>query len=154
MQRMSMSSLLDRMSALLHTNRAVLGAVACTVALVGCRAPCPRPAPSGAELFATYCAICHGDQGRGDGSISAFLKVPAPDLTLMAARRHGPFPQAEAFRTIDGQVDAEFRRQRHMPIWGYEFFDSEQEDHAAHDAAVDRVMRLVAYLETLQRPGE
>ena len=36
----------------------------------------------GGQLFATHCQMCHGEEGRGNGSISAFLvkKKPA-DLT-------------------------------------------------------------------------
>jgi mono/diheme cytochrome c family protein len=36
----------------------------------------PRTLEEGKALFETYCAVCHGAQGRGDGPISA--KIPAP----------------------------------------------------------------------------
>src|SRR5690606_23462510 len=30
-----------------------------------------RPSPQGAELFATNCAVCHGDNGRGKREVGA-----------------------------------------------------------------------------------
>lgn len=34
----------------------------------------------GKVLFTTFCAVCHGPEGKGDGSIAD--KLPAPDLTM------------------------------------------------------------------------
>ena len=39
----------------------------------------------GAKLFKTYCAACHGEQGRGDGPAGAGLTPRPPDLTREAA---------------------------------------------------------------------
>jgi mono/diheme cytochrome c family protein len=35
----------------------------------------------GAKLFATHCASCHGQEGRGDGRAGRFLRVKPSDLT-------------------------------------------------------------------------
>jgi putative copper resistance protein D len=35
----------------------------------------------GADVFATYCASCHGRRGRGDGPAARFFRVKPPDLT-------------------------------------------------------------------------
>lgn len=35
----------------------------------------------GARLYRTYCAVCHGTQGRGDGTVAGKLGY-VPDLTL------------------------------------------------------------------------
>jgi putative copper resistance protein D len=35
----------------------------------------------GADLFTTYCAACHGRQGRGDGPAGRFFRVKPADLT-------------------------------------------------------------------------
>lgn len=40
-----------------------------------------RPAATGEELFSTFCAACHGPQGRGDGPASGFCRIPPADLT-------------------------------------------------------------------------
>jgi len=35
----------------------------------------------GAQVFAAYCAVCHGPAGKGDGPAAAALVPPPPDLT-------------------------------------------------------------------------
>lgn len=39
----------------------------------------PPPKPDGAAVYALACRRCHGDQGRGDGSL-AHRVGPVPDL--------------------------------------------------------------------------
>jgi len=70
----------------------------------------------------------------------------------IAARRGGTFPADEVYRIIDGQSDLLPCVARHMPAWGYEFFDSEEDDKAAHQEAINNVEGLVNYLRSIQRP--
>ena len=47
-------------------------------------APALRDAPGtdrGAQVFAAYCAVCHGPAGKGGGPAAAGLVPPPPDLT-------------------------------------------------------------------------
>lgn len=49
--------------------------------------PVPVDATSisnGGELFNLNCVICHGAQGKGDGTIAAFIVYPPSDLTSPA----------------------------------------------------------------------
>jgi mono/diheme cytochrome c family protein len=110
-----------------------------------------RHRESGEQLFAEHCAACHGENARGDGIINSYLKVPAPDLTLIAARRDGHFPDEEIYRIIDGQSRENFTPSRHMPIWGYEFFGNDSDDEQAHGRASSRVDSIVAFLKTRQQ---
>lgn len=80
------------------------------------------------------------------------IGAPVPDLTRIAARRGGTFPADEVYRIIDCQSDLLPSGPRHMPVWGYEFFDAEKDDQAAHQQAINKVQRLVNYLRSLQRP--
>ena len=124
-----------------------------SVAMAGCvssRNP-ERQIRLGQELYAANCAACHGVAADGHGPIAAYLKMPVPDLTLIASRHGGAFPAEEIFRVIDGRATESPPSIRHMPIWGDEFFGNEADDEVAHQHALDRVDRLVAYLEAIQR---
>ena len=47
----------------------------------------------GAELFKTYCAVCHGIDAKGNGPMAKSLKTAPADLTRIAARNRGSFPR-------------------------------------------------------------
>ena len=105
---------------------------------------------TGSALFAHYCESCHGSDARGNGVVVPYLVASVPDLTTIAVRYGCRFSDAEVFHFIDGQSTDEISGQRHMPIWGYEFFGDETDDAQAHELATGRVNRLVAYLRTVQ----
>jgi mono/diheme cytochrome c family protein len=55
----------------------------------------PAPATSaasGKEMFKAYCAPCHGENAKGEGPAAPALKVPPPDLTVLAKNNGGKFP--------------------------------------------------------------
>lgn len=74
----------------------------------------------GAELYATYCAACHGTEARGDGRMAAILNVLPADLTQLSARNGGVFPVSKVVFQIDGR-DPLLAHGGEMPIFG-EFF--------------------------------
>lgn len=136
------------------------GMLVLAMSLVGCAQVAERPAEghpgqsdlhAGARLFRSSCAPCHGENAQGNGPVAPFLTVPVPDLTRIAARRRGDFPELEIFRIIDGQSALAAHGSRHMPVWGYEFFGDDEDDEIAHRRAVEKVDRLVAYLRSIQR---
>ncbi len=43
--------------------------------------PAPTDIEQGRQLYSTYCAVCHGPAGRGDGPVSFMLRTPPADLT-------------------------------------------------------------------------
>jgi mono/diheme cytochrome c family protein len=43
--------------------------------------PAPSDIQQGAKLYSTYCSVCHGSGGRGDGPVKFMLRTPAADLT-------------------------------------------------------------------------
>jgi len=58
---------------------------------------------SGRELFIEHgCSGCHGETGKGDGSIA--LPAPAPDLTDPAGYKQGDSLEAIS-RTIETGID-------------------------------------------------
>lgn len=107
----------------------------------------------GARLYATACAGCHGADARGRGPVAPLVGASPPDLTLIAARRGGAFPEDELFRIIDGQADLSAHGPRHMPVWGYEFFGESADDEQAHSQASRKIEQLVDFLRSIQRTG-
>jgi mono/diheme cytochrome c family protein len=50
--------------------------------------PTPASLAAGKSLFETNCAVCHGNNARGNGTVSFLLRVPPADLTAgVAAQR-------------------------------------------------------------------
>lgn len=51
----------------------------------------PASIEEGRQLYLIYCAVCHGSEGKGDGTMAAKLMTPPPDLTseFVQARSDG-----------------------------------------------------------------
>ena len=59
----------------------------------------------GKAEYHSSCAPCHGSDGKGTGPVSAGLKVPPPDLTVLAKKNNGVFPFNSVYEIIDGAPD-------------------------------------------------
>lgn len=104
----------------------------------------------GAQLFATYCAGCHGRDARGNGIVTGELRHAPPDLTRFTARNGGVFPRERVYRIIEGR-EVTAHGDRDMPIWGDAFSRSREN---LNDAAIKRRMNaIVDYLEAVQQRG-
>jgi hypothetical protein len=79
------------------------------------------------------------------------LKAPVPNLALIAARHGGVFPADEVYRHIDGQAGDPSHGPRNMPVWGYEFYGTQEDDEDAHKQATRTIERLVKHVQSLQR---
>ncbi len=111
----------------------------------------PMLAEVGAGMFKQYCASCHGMTGEGDGPVAGSLKKPPADLTRIAARRGGKFPDAEISRWIDGRFDAPAHGTREMPVWGRQFQDTFAKGTDPDEVVRGRLLTLVEYLKTIQK---
>jgi mono/diheme cytochrome c family protein len=118
--------------------------------------PAEQPAPartaepmSGAQLFRTHCASCHGMNARGAGPVSAQLRTAVPDLTTFSARNGGMFPAERVRQMIEGRGPAA-HGDRSMPVWGDVF----RRQGSDGDAAM-RIESIVTFLQSIQqRPAE
>jgi mono/diheme cytochrome c family protein len=100
----------------------------------------------GRMMFREYCAVCHGNEGRGDGPVASALKRAPTDLTEIARRHGGRFPKLMVMRVIEGIDFVGAHGNRPMPIWGSVF---RSRDGAA--VASLRVNALMEYVAQLQR---
>lgn len=75
-------------------------------------------ASSGKEMFAAYCAACHGAAGKGDGPAAAALKKPPTDLTQLTRKNNGKFPVLQVRYFIMGDRTVAAHGTRDMPAWG------------------------------------
>ena len=108
-------------------------------------------AQAGHNLYSEHCEVCHGLRGKGDGPLAEELRVPPADLTTIAKRRGGVFPEVELREIIDGRRHVRAHGVADMPLWG-KFFSQDGAD-AAHEAQVrDKIDSLVVYLGSIQPP--
>jgi mono/diheme cytochrome c family protein len=102
------------------------------------RQPKTEKAPVEAkEWFRAYCAPCHGADAKGHGPAASALKVPPPDLTTLAKRNNGKFPEDYFKKVLVHGVAVPAHGTAEMPIWGPTF------------AGVNE-RQLTQYLESVQ----
>jgi mono/diheme cytochrome c family protein len=106
----------------------------------------PTSGVSGSSTFKSYCTPCHGADAKGGGPAAKALKSPPADLTRIATRHGGQFPDAEVRQIILGDHELAAHGTRDMPIWGPMF-------RSADGASVSdlRVKNLVQYLKSIQK---
>jgi mono/diheme cytochrome c family protein len=107
----------------------------------------PAVAGDGRAAWLESCAVCHGESGRGDGPFAALLRAPPPDLTLLAQRNGGNFPERAIARAVDGRNMPGAHGTADMPVWGREW-RATGDGEAAVKA---RLIAVTTYLESLQR---
>lgn len=97
-------------------------------------------------MFDSYCAVCHGKDGKGMGpAAKALAKAPA-DLTRINARHGGKFPDVRVRRYIEGLDEVAAHGTRDMPMWGSLF------NSLNRDTAQLRVAALADYIKGMQVP--
>jgi len=87
----------------------------------------------GSIAFRTYCVLCHGPNGKGDGRAAKMYNPRPANLTV------SPFPDQYKEMIIRGG-GAAVGRSQYMPPWGDELTEEQ-----IHD--------LVAYLRELRKTG-
>jgi mono/diheme cytochrome c family protein len=102
---------------------------------------------SGARLFQTYCAPCHGVDAKGNGPAAPALRSIPPDLTVLAKFSGGNFPAAHVMSVLTGQGDNTAHGSKDMPIWGPLFRNMADQ---STEGAYLRARNVTEYLRSIQ----
>jgi mono/diheme cytochrome c family protein len=120
---------------------------------------------AGKAEFQSSCASCHGADGKGKGPVSEQLKVPPPDLTILAQKNNGVFPTNALYETIYGSKPIPAHGTREMPIWGERFnpimnlphivdpaYDALDPSRELREVVVrTRILAVIDYLNRIQQ---
>jgi mono/diheme cytochrome c family protein len=102
---------------------------------------------SGQEMFRSYCGVCHGEDGKGNGPAASAMKVQPVDLTTLAQKNGGKYPALHVSSVVRGEADLPAHGTKDMPVWGPLFLRLSQ----GHEAEVQqRVTNLNQYIESIQ----
>lgn len=102
---------------------------------------------SGKSMFVSYCASCHGKDGKGAGPAAPALRKVPTDLTVLARKNSGKFPAVAVKNIIMGDPLATAAHgSKDMPVWG-DIFRSLSSNDAIGKM---RIHNLVTYIESLQ----
>lgn len=107
----------------------------------------PSNPTSGQEMFKSYCAVCHGEDGKGNGPAATAMKVPPTDLVTLAQKNGGKYPALHVSSVIRGEANLPAHGNKDMPVWGPLFMRLSQ----GHEAEVQqRIANLNQYIESIQ----
>lgn len=120
-------------------------------AATAARAAEPDPlAQAGERLYVRHCAVCHGKDGRGDGPFAGILRTKPADLTQIAARRGGAFPDEELAQLVDGRLVPLAHGTREMPVWGRWLGEPIGENMSPDEVVRGEILAMLRYLQSLQ----
>ena len=110
--------------------------------------PVNKTAPtSGKQMYVSYCAPCHGLDGRGQGPVASALKTPPTDLTVLSRNNHGKYPDTHIVTVLQNGAQIPSHGTAEMPVWGPILGKMNQ---TSPQTRMLRVSNLSRYLETLQ----
>ena len=104
-------------------------------------------AASGKLMYSSYCAPCHGVDGRGQGPVASALRTPPMDLTMLSRNNHEKFPDTHIVSVLQNGAEIPSHGTAEMPVWGPilgKMTQSNPQDRLL------RISNLSRYLETMQ----
>jgi mono/diheme cytochrome c family protein len=104
-------------------------------------------ASSGQEIYKRHCAVCHGNDLKGNGPAPAPFRRETPDLTTLA-RRHEAFPDAYVSNVLRNGVKIAAHGPAEMPIWGATFREAEGLNESQ---VAQRIANLISYIKSKQQ---
>lgn len=110
--------------------------------------PVNRTNPTdGKVMYQSYCAPCHGVDGRGHGPAASAMKTQPVDLTQLARLHHGKYPENHVVSVLQFGSTLPAHGSPAMPVWGPLF--NRIQPVQSYETAL-RISNLTRYLETMQ----
>jgi mono/diheme cytochrome c family protein len=109
------------------------------------------PIDSGQKMFTSYCAVCHGASGTGNGPAAQALKIPPADLTLLSQKNQGVFPSKHVASVLQFGVQNPAHGTAVMPIWGNLMLTLYPSNQDAATLVNQRIFNLTEYLKKIQK---
>jgi len=109
--------------------------------------PAEETGPSGEKLYKRDCAVCHGNDLKGNGPAPPPFKDVPPDLTKLAKSHGGKFPEKYFEDVLRNGVPIPAHGSPEMPTWGADFRTREHLDSAQ---VTLRITNLSNYIKSLQ----
>jgi mono/diheme cytochrome c family protein len=104
----------------------------------------------GKAMFTSYCAPCHGVDGKGNGPVASQLVQKPVDLTLLTKNNGGKFPATHVLASINFGADVPAAHgARDMPVWG-PILNAMDNQGTDQNMKALREKNLEAYIESIQ----
>jgi len=103
--------------------------------------------PPGKQTYKEYCAACHGFDGKGHGPAAWSLRKQPANLTTIAKRHGGKFPDEYVKGVLQFGPGFTAHGSSEMPVWGPIFQYVENYNEAA---VRRRIKNLCEFLESIQ----
>jgi mono/diheme cytochrome c family protein len=106
---------------------------------------------SGKQMYSTYCAVCHGADGRGNGPAASALKVHPTDLVQLTKDNGGKFPGNHVYAVLQFGTETTAHGSKDMPVWGPALRSLDRGTPSPDMQEHQRIANLTNYLKTLQQ---
>lgn len=110
----------------------------------------PAQPNNGRQMYASYCANCHGLDGRGHGVTAASLQTPPADLTVLSRNNHGVYPAQHVEAVLRFGAETGGHTSKAMPVWSTVLGKIDHINSASGNLEAMRISNIVQYVETLQ----
>ena len=107
----------------------------------------PTSANNGQQMYTSYCAPCHGTDGKGRGPVAPAMKTQPTDLTQLMRNNHGKYPDTHVVAVLEFGSELSAHGSPNMPVWG-PIFGNMNRTHLQEKQL--RISNLAHYLESIQ----
>jgi mono/diheme cytochrome c family protein len=98
-------------------------------------------------MYTSYCAPCHGINGKGQGPAATAMSPKPSDLTVLMRKNHGRYPDTHVVAILEFGTEASPHGAATMPVWGPILGNMNRSN--LQDKQL-RISNLARYLETIQ----